>query len=163
MMRPRGFVRVLRPRIHPMSSAAGSHAGSDLESSAREAIRIYRAREKNSFVCLCHTVLWLQGFAKTEREFDHLILRMREAPPKWSRFPLYRVDRIRFRGMCVPSLLSYTSDTWPRSTSGRCKRTSRSPPPPGSCSLCRSTSDRNRQHRDWCRYTVARGYPRCRV
>lgn len=32
MMRPRGFARVLRPRTHPTSPAAGSLAGSDLES-----------------------------------------------------------------------------------------------------------------------------------
>lgn len=145
MMRPRGFARVLRPRIHPTSPAAGSLAGSDLESSAREAIRIYRAREKNSFACLCGTVFWLQVFLWKEQS------------------EIYRADRVRFRDMCVPSLLSCTSDTWPRSTSGRCKRTSRSPPPPGSCSLCRSTSGRNRRHRDWCRCTVARECPECRA
>lgn len=61
--------------------------------------------------------------------------------------------------MCVPSLLSCTTGTWPRNTSGRCRRTSRPPAPPASCSLCRSTSDRSRRRRGWCRCTVARGCP----
>lgn len=53
MMRPRGFARVLRPRTHPTSPPRqGAPERSDPKSSARETIRIYRAREKKivSFV-----------------------------------------------------------------------------------------------------------------